>query len=336
MGKLIMRAKSNLLLCLMMLASACGPADTAPEISPIHLDDIHFIVANEADAVGFFEQKFGAREMAHPGERFDLARFLSVKWQDPTITITRIGPYKDLPPERNARWLEAKLIRPDNAKINPYYGVKWLAFATPSLDDARRKLIAAGAGISETSVNLPMEPEAKAFSIYGPDGAELVIVERKDREYANADFAIDHIQFLTSDVAVTKKFFENVFDGTTTGQTKAGTTMKVADAVITLSEPEAFGYDREKVSPASRSGAIQLGVDHLGFLYEDIQAAVDQAALNGYEPVFKPTRYIYKNKPTVYTFTAFASPDKFNIEMVQVDGRHGPHSYYDQRTETDR
>jgi catechol 2,3-dioxygenase-like lactoylglutathione lyase family enzyme len=73
---------------------------------------------------------------------------------------------------------------------------------------------------------------------------------------------------------------------------------------------------------------IQLGIGHLGFLYEDIQAAVDQAARNGYTPVFQPTAYIYKNKPTLYRFTAFATPDNYNIEMVQVRGRVGPHSYY--------
>lgn len=317
------------LICFAIILYACAHNPKTPKISPIHLDDIHFIVTDEPAAVSFFETKFSAREMAHPGERFDLVRFLSVKWQDPTLTITRIGPYDDLPANRNERWLNATFISPGSAKLNPYYGVRWVAFSTPSLDQARRNILAAGGRISEGSIALPLEPDAKAFSVYGPDNAEIVIVERRSKDFEGASFAIDHIQFLTADAEAMQTFFTDVFSGSTLKETETSISLKVADALIIVSEPEVFGYTHDAVSPASRDGAVQLGVGHLGFLYADIQSAVDQAALLGYDPLFPPTRYIYKNKPTVYTFTAFASPDNFNIEMVQPDGRVGPHSYYD-------
>ena len=326
--KNILNYKWVWVLCLGLALSACSQTEK-PQISPLHLDDIHFIVESESEAVAYFEDKFGAREMAHPGERFELVRFLSVKWQDPTITITRIGPYEDLPADRNKRWLDAVLVRPDTGKENPFYGVKWLALAVPSLSKAKENLLTAGAKLFEDQVVLPMDPAAKAFSVYGPDGAEIVIVERKEMDFDDAEFAIDHIQFLTANAQDMAAFFAGVFDGITETETVGSVRLKVADAVLIASEPEVFNYQREDVSPSSREGVIQLGIGHLGFLYEDIQAAVDQAADRGYTPIFAPTPYIYKNKPTLYTFTAFKTPDNFNIEMVQIKGRVGPHSYYD-------
>jgi len=60
----------------------------------------------------FFKKYFGAREMAHPGDRFHLVRFLSLKWQDPTITITKISPYEDLPADGNQRRIDAQIVAP--------------------------------------------------------------------------------------------------------------------------------------------------------------------------------------------------------------------------------
>ncbi|MEM9530139.1 MAG: VOC family protein [Pseudomonadota bacterium] len=325
----MLRNFSKLSLLLALLNPAFGESELSPDVYPIHLDDIHFIVTDEAQSVSFFETHFDAREMAHPGERFDLVRFLSVKWHDPTITITRTGPYADLPPERNARWQNVRLVPPDGPKTKAFYGVRWLALATPSLDQARKKLLANGAVVSENAVSLPMEPTARAFSIYGPDGAALVIVERPQVDFGSASFAIDHIQFLTADRDKSARFFMSVFGGSPNEKTEAGTTLKVADATIVLSEPKAFEIDPDDVSLRNRPGTVHLGIDHLGFLYENIQDAVDAAAEQGYKPLFPPTRYVYKGKPTLYTFTAFSSPDNVTIEMVQVDGRIGPHSYYD-------
>ena len=87
-----------------------GPEQPGPEQpAALHLDDIHFIVTDEAATVDFFETNFGAREMAHPGERFGLVRFLGLAPGDPTITITRTGPYDELPADRNARWIGARI-----------------------------------------------------------------------------------------------------------------------------------------------------------------------------------------------------------------------------------
>ncbi len=298
------------------------------KVAPIHLDDIHIIATNEEATVAFFEKHFGAREMAHPGERFDLVRFLSLKWQGPTITITPIGPYDDLPAERNQRWIDAKIILPKSEKTHPVYGIKWLAVATPSLKKARLELLEGGIKISENAVSLPLEPTIPAFSVFGPDGIEILIVERPEFEFDDAKYAIDHVQFLVKDVKITQKLFEEVFAAKPFQYETKSIGMQVADAKLILSEPEAFGMNQKEVSPRRAEGTIRIGFDHLGFLFRDVKAAVVQAETKGYAPIFQPTRYIYKNKPTVYTFTAFSLPEEFNIEMVQAEGRIGPHSYY--------
>ncbi|MFD2585621.1 VOC family protein [Croceitalea marina] len=313
--------------CLIATNFSCT-TKSLDEVKPIHLDDIHFIVTDEEAAVTFFQKHFGAREMAHPGERFDLARFLSLKWQDPTITITSIGPYKDLPVERNQRWLNAEVISPKAEKSKPVYGAKWLALAVPSIKAALKELQEEGAVISEYKLSLPLEPDTPAFSIYGPDGFEIVIVERTEKEFGAAKYSIDHIQFLVEDVEETKTFFEKIYSAQSAIQENGTISLKVADANLILSAPKVFDINPKDVSFRKKEGTIRIGLDHLGFLYGDVNKAVDQAALQGYSPIFSPQRYIYKNKPTVYTFTAFSAPNNINIEMVQVDGRVGPHSYY--------
>ncbi|MEP3208163.1 MAG: hypothetical protein ABJN95_03185 [Maribacter sp.] len=318
--------KITALICAVITISCSGI--NSNKVKPIHLDDIHFIVTNEEKAVGFFKKHFGAREMAHPGTRFDLARFLSLQWQGPTITITPIGPYADLPTERNQRWLDTKLILPQSEKIRPVYGAKWLAICTVSLDKARSQLLKEGVEISEKHISLPLEPNTPAFSVYGPDGVEIVIVERPEYNFGAAKYAIDHIQFMVKDVETTQAYFEKVFAAKHFARGEKSVGLKVADAKLILSEPKALGIHSKDVSSRRADGSIRIGLDHLGFLYENINIAAEEAETNGYAPIFQPQRYIYKGKPTVYTFTAFSLPEDFNIEMVQADGRIGPHSYY--------
>ncbi len=298
------------------------------QIEPIHLDDIHFIVTDENESVAFFEKHFGAKEMAHPGDRFDLVRFLSLKWQGPTITITPVGPYPDLPPDRNKRWLDAKIITPKSEQKKPVYGVKWLALSTPSLEKSKAKLINNGVQIFKDPVVLPLEKNTSAFSIYGPDGMEIVIVERSDDDFGNATYAIDHIQFLVRDVKIGETFFEKVFEAKSFERQKNSVGLQVADGKLILSKPEAFNLTVKDVGLRKVDGTIRIGLDHLGFLYNDVVAAVDQARSKKVAPIFQPQRYVYKGKPTVYTFSAFEMPENINIEMVQADGRTGPHSYY--------
>ncbi|WP_171036978.1 VOC family protein [Maribacter algarum] len=318
--------KIIILIC--AVTSISFSSTSSNKIEPIHLDDIHFIVTDEEEAVAFFTKHFGGREMAHPGERFDLVRFISLKWQGPTITITPIGPYADLPPERNQRWLDAEIIVPKSEKTKPVYGAKWLAISTSSLDKSRSELLAAGVEISENDVSLPLEPKTPAFSIYGPDGFEIIIVERPEYDFGDAKYAIDHIQFLVKDVHATQEQVEKVFAAKQLESQPETVGLMVADAKLILSEPKALGINPKDVSSRLAKGTIRTGLDHLGFLYEDVKSAANEAEKNGYSPIFQPQKYIYKGKPTVYTFSAFKLPEDFNIEMVQADGRVGPHSYY--------
>jgi len=328
-----MNLANKLLFCFLLYSfSTVLHAVECSNTQPIHLDDIHLIVSNEAETVSYLKDNFTAREMAHPGDRFDLVRFLSIKWHDPTLTVTRRGPYANLPPERNERWLKSEVV---DAQHKPYYGAKWVAIAVPSIEKAREELKRGGLSIFEDIVHLPMEPDALAFKLKIPDGIEIVIVERKNKDFDDYSYSIDHVQFLVSNASETVKFFQNAFSGSLmksvsgTIDNTSSAALKVADAVLIVSEPNALGIDPKEVNRLESDGTIRLGIDHLGFLYEDIECGVTNAVSNGYTPLFPPTRYKYKNKPTVYSFTAFKSPDGFTIEMVQADGRTGPHSYYD-------
>lgn len=316
-----------LVMAIVVISISCS-SNALDSEEPIHLDDIHFIVSDEEAAVTFFQKHFGAREMAHPGDRFDLVRFLSLKWQDPTITITAIGPYDDLPPERNKRWLDAKIVSPKSDNGKAVFGPQWLAISTPSIVKAREQLLKEGAFIAKDKISLPMEPNTRAFSIYGPDGVEIVIVERPNENFGNSKYAIDHIQFMVKNIKETQTFFEEVFAAKPMLKKNKTLGLKIADANLIFSEPKEFGFHYKEVVARQKEGTIRIGLDHLGFLFQNITSAVDQAILNDYKPIFEPQRYVYKNKPTVYTFTAFSTPEFFNIEMVQVDGRIGPHAYY--------
>lgn len=313
----------------MLLLASCTPLSTTQSHNPIHLDDIHYIVTDEDAAVAFFEDHFGGREMAHPGDRFDLVRFISLKWQDPTITITPIGPYPDLPAERNKRWLNTKVILPRTEKQTPVYGARWLALSTKSLSEARTALLANGVELSEDSLSLPMEPDTPAFSVYGPDGVEIVIVERPAKDFGEAQYAIDHIQFLVPDANAAQEFFKTTFKAMTMGADGETITVQVADALLKFSEPKGLGLNRSDIVSKQTEGELRIGMGHLGFLYADIYGAVEEIDSKGIKPIFPPQKYIYKEKPTVYSFTAFSLVDGFTIEMVQADGRIGPHSYYE-------
>lgn len=316
------------MLVLTMILASCAPVSEAEQHNPIHLDDIHFIVTDEDAAVAFFKDHFGGREMAHPGDRFDLVRFISLKWQEPTITITPIGPYPDLPAERNQRWLDTKVILPQSEKQVPIYGARWLALSTESLSDARKSLLESGVELSEDSVSLPNEPEVPAFSVYGPDGTEIVVVERPEKDFGEARYAIDHIQFLVPDAKAASGFFETAFKAKTIDTDGQTTAIQVADALLKFSEPEVLGISRDDIVSKQTEDELRIGLGHLGFLYADIHGAVEEVEANGIQPIFQPQRYVYQEKPTVYTFTAFSLVDGFTIEMVQADGRIGPHSYY--------
>lgn len=317
--------------------SACATAtdrptatSTEPSEQPValHLDDIHFIVTDEAAAVQFFHHNFGAREMAHPGERFGLVRFLGLAPGDPTITITRIGPYDELPADRNARWISARIVTPASEVDRPVYGPRWLAIATPDLESARTRLRANGVKFLAEDQKLPMEPDVRAFAVAGPDGARIVVVERSGRDFGEAEFAVDHVQVITPDLSAGQALLMQVFGASQLATTGDSSAMDIAGARIVLSRPQAFGLDPDAVGSRTQEGTIRIGLDHLGVLYADVPAAFAAAAERGYTPLFPATRYIYRGKPTVYTFSAFGMPGGYNIEMVSADGRVGPQNFY--------
>ncbi len=128
-----------------------------------------------------------------------------------------------------------------------------------------------GLNIVAENVTLPLEPHVSAFKVIAPDGIEIVIVERKDKDFDGCVYSIDHVQFLVSDAAESAKFFKGIFNGTLIEQdvdqptTMNSAAIKVADALIVVSEAAALGMDAKEVSAIGCDGPFRLGIDHLGF-----------------------------------------------------------------------
>lgn len=323
---MIHRGVAALLLAAMPLARA---ADAVP--SPIHLDDIHFMVSSEAAAVGWLQQRLGACEMAHPGRPIDYVRYLSVRYGDPTLTVTGPTP-PDEPDALRAATTGHVDIVPAAADAPPHYGVHWVALRTRDLSRVREAFPDA------TPVALPHDLGVPALRVAGPDNIPLVIVERTgDR---GSPYGVDHVLLLVSDAAATARFFADVFAATELVGTAGLRVLRVADARLVLVEPGQLEIPRDAVAPvpnipwasagdASRERLrVPASVEHLGFLYADVPAMAAAARRRGHEPVYPPFRYVYRGRPTAFTVTEFLTPDGFGVEAVSAEGRVGPHAYY--------
>jgi hypothetical protein len=303
-------------------------ADDPP--APIHLDDIHFMVSSDAATVAWLEQRLGACEMAHPGQPIDYVRYLSVRYGDPTLTVTGPTPANEPDPLRAATTGHVDIV--PAADASPHYGIYWVALRTRDLAAARSRFPDA------TPVQLPHEPATPALRVAGPDNVPLVIVERPGD--TGSPFGIDHLVMLVSDVAATARFLGDVFAGQVLDGDARLRVLRIADARLVLVEPERVALDRAQVAPVPNipwaSGAVPsrtrvavpASVEHLGFLYADVPAMAAAARARGYTPVYPPFRYAYRGRPTAFTVTEFMSPDGFGVEAVSAEGRVGPHAYY--------
>jgi catechol 2,3-dioxygenase-like lactoylglutathione lyase family enzyme len=89
-----------------------------------------------------------------------------------------------------------------------------------------------------------------------------------------------------------------------------------------LAEPEAVGLRREQIVERDPR-EFRYGVDHIGFLYRDVKAAVAAAKAKGYQFKLEGAPLMYYGQPTVYLFAITFTPDGFQCEMVQQEGRLG-------------
>jgi len=320
-------------------------------MKPLHLDDIHYIVTDETHAVSFWTRHFGAQEMAQPLVPFHFIRNLSVKLLEATIVISPVGPYGSSSKKADDAWRARRQIRPRH-DLPPHYGVYYVSLKT-SHRDARGRFRESGVNILEERCVLPHEPDADAFVIQGPDHNPIAIVRRPEADlYVGSlaksfSYGIDHIQLLVRDHRETCRFLVDIYSAEFLGSWKNTVKLRVADAILVLSEPEDLGLQRGDVEDRDALNKQRFAVDHLAFLYEDIWPAISSAQDKGYRfniiqssdrartaLTEAPPRYRYFGQPSAYTAISILSPDGLGFELVMVDGRAGPMIYYRNPTST--
>lgn len=319
------------------LLSSAVAADLPPLPAPIHLDDIHFMVSDEAATVAYLERHLDACEMAHADRPIDYVRYLSVRYLGPTLTITGPTP-ADEPDELRRRTTSHVDIVPAPRGAMPHLGVHWVGFSVANLDLALQRLQAGGVVVTEPRLALPQAPGVRAALVQGPDNIPLAIVERAgDR---GSPFGMDHLMLLVKDAAANARFFEDLFHGKLLQRAPGLAVVRVADATLVLAEPARLGLDAARIAPpqnipwastgpaATQRVTVDASVEHIGFLYADIPAMAAAAQARGYRLEYPPLRYAYKGRPTPFTSTEFMTPDGFSVEVVSAAGRVGPHAYY--------
>ena len=295
------------------------------DIEPIMLDDIHYYMSDRDSTNRFFIRHFGARPMAQqPQNPFQFIDFLLVRPGQSTINISARGPFPGMRVRDPKRWNRTQIApSPD---LPPMYGMDWLAFCTQNLDVAIAKLKSEGIIFINENFKLPAEPEARAALLWGPDYNRIVIVERKN-DNSITPFGIDHLQYIVEDLAANIKFFSEVYQGKLVRSNKQVAVMLVGGHMFVLATPEGMGHDRSKVVCRSPD-FFRYGVDHLGFMYKDIRPAFENAKAKGYPFALEPTRMLYNEQPTVYTFAITSTPDGMQMEMYQEDGRLSARTNY--------
>lgn len=322
---------------LLLLAFPALAADPPPLPEPVHLDDIHFMVSDEAATVAFLERHLAACEMAHADRPIDYVRYLSVRYLDPTLTITGPTP-PDEPDALRARTTGHVGIVPAERGGAPHWGVRWVGFSVASLGTALQAMRADGVAVAQPRLALPHAPGVAAALVYGPDNIPLAIVERPGD--TGSPFGMDHLMFLVKDAAANARFFEELFRGRVLQREEGLAVVQVADMALVLAEPQRLGIARDTVRPVQNipwamQGAaprervtVTASIEHLGFLYADVPAMAAAAEARGYRAQYPPFRYAYRGRPTPFTSTEFMTPDGYGVEVVSAQGRVGPHAYY--------
>jgi catechol 2,3-dioxygenase-like lactoylglutathione lyase family enzyme len=317
---------SSLVAIGLVVASSAFAAEPAKPIAvdklaPIMLDDIHYYSVAHPQMKAFFIRHFGAKPMREqPLNPLTFIDFLAISPTESTINLSPKGPFEGIRVGDPKRW--EKSVVPPSPTLPAMYGVHWVALSTNDLTKALATLEANGVTVAARNFMLPGQPRAKAASVYTPDFNLLVLVERRDAKL-NGGFGIDHIQLLVKSVAENVKFFTDVFRGVVRSKNEQATLMEIGRHLFVLSEPPALGLDRAKV--AARDPALfRSTVDHIGFLYENADAAYENAAKLGYNFLLKPTLFKFFDKPTPYAFGITFSPDGLQCEMYTETGRTGP------------
>lgn len=288
---------------------------------PIILDDIHYYVSDSTQrrvAIDYFKTFFKGREMAQqPMNPLDFIDFISLRPDESTLTLSTPEPLSSLKMNESTR-SEREKIKP-NPKNPPMYGVRWVAINTNSLEKTVKKLLKAGYDFALQDFTLPTEPDANAVAMWGFDHNIIVLVERPKMK-AKTPFGIDHLQLLVKNLEDNIKFYQDVLAAEVLEKNGRSAVLKIGNHKFVLSEPEALGLVREQVTERDPNKFL-ANIDHLGFLYEDIEPAFYGAKANNYTIVSEPRKLMVHHKPTPYSFCILKSPDNLQIELEEEEGR---------------
>jgi catechol 2,3-dioxygenase-like lactoylglutathione lyase family enzyme len=289
---------------------------------PIILDDIHYYVSDSSVrevANNYFKTFFKGRAMKEQDVNpLSFIDFISLRPDESTINISSPGPFPGVKVGDPKRWLREN-VKP-SASNPPMYGVRWLAFNTKSIRKTVKKLLKAGYQFAAEDFTLPTEPDVNAVAMYGFDYNIIVLVERPKMKKMKTEFGIDHLQLLVNNLEDNVKFYQTVLAAEVIDKKERSTVLKIGNHKFVLSEPEALGLVREQVVERD-SKKFMANIDHLGFLYDEIEPAFYGAKANNYKVIMEPRTLMYYDKPTPYTFCILMSPDNLQIELEQEEGR---------------
>lgn len=296
---------------------------------PIILDDIHYYVSDSSVrevANNYFKTFFKGRAMAEQEMNPLLfIDFISIRPDESTLNISSPGPFPGVKVGDPKRWIREK-VKP-SASNPPMYGVRWLAFNTKSIRKTVKKLLKAGYDFALEDFNLPTEPDVNAVAMYGFDYNIIVLVERPKMKKQKTEFGIDHLQLLVNNLEDNVKFYQTVLGAEIIDKKERSTVLKIGNHKFVLSEPEALGLSREQVIERDPKKFV-ANIDHLGFLYDEIEPAFYGAKANNYRIIMEPKTLMYYDKPTPYTFCILMSPDNLQIELEQEEGRTSARKIY--------
>lgn len=289
---------------------------------PIILDDIHYYVSDSSVrdvANNYFKTFFKGRAMKEQDVNpLSFIDFISLRPDESTINISSPGPFPGVKVGDPKRWLRENVK--SSASNPPMYGVRWLAINTKSIRKTVKKLLKAGYEFAAEDFTLPTEPDVNAVAMYGFDYNIIVLVERPKMKKMKTEFGIDHLQLLVNNLEDNVKFYQTVLGAEIIDKRERSTVLKIGNHRFVLSEPEALGLVREQVIERNPKKFV-ANIDHLGFLYDEIEPAFYGAKANNYKVIMEPKPLMYYDKPTPYTFCILMSPDNLQIELEQEDGR---------------
>lgn len=310
---------------IILMLCAFLPSDEPPQM-PIMLDNVHYYVNDAKAAKEFFIKYFQGQPLAKPEKNpLPFVEYLEIRPEQASIAISPRGPFQGMHMQDPGRWKRQSIRM--TSQTPPSYGVHWLALRTENLKLALHSLEEQGLKVVDSDVSIPGEPTAKAAAIWGPEYTRILIVQRHREHNKETLYGIDHLLIMVENLSDNIKFFQDVYSGKILKRDANFCKMRVGEHTLILSTPAALSIPATTVQKLD-STQFRPGIEQLSFLYTNPQPAYQAAAVKGYEFSLRPSRLIYRNKPTSYVAAITRSPEGIYCEMLAEDGREGPRTVY--------